>query len=103
MKHLDINASEHHDAFMRTTLTLDDDLARQLKKIARTTGRPFKEVVNETIRRSLAIGDPPPPPAPRFVVEATPRGFRRGVDPQKLNQLTDELAIEDFERKRERG
>jgi hypothetical protein len=38
---------------MRTTLTLDDSLAKELKKLAVETGRPFKNVVNETLRAGL--------------------------------------------------
>ena len=33
---------------MRTTLTLDDDIADFLKRQARLLNKPFKEVVNET-------------------------------------------------------
>ncbi|MBI5495964.1 MAG: hypothetical protein HY904_13145 [Deltaproteobacteria bacterium] len=33
--HLDINIIKHHDACMRTTLTLDDDVAAALKRAAR--------------------------------------------------------------------
>ena len=39
---------------------------------------------------------------PRFVVEATASDFRRGVDVLKLNQLSDELEIEQFEATRSR-
>jgi hypothetical protein len=39
---------------MRTTLTLDDDIAAKLKAEARRTGRPFRDTVNETLRRGLA-------------------------------------------------
>jgi hypothetical protein len=38
---------------MRTTLTLDDDLAMALHREARDTGRPFKQIVNECLRRGL--------------------------------------------------
>lgn len=38
---------------MRTTLTIDDALAKELKKRALETGQPFKEVVNETLRMGL--------------------------------------------------
>lgn len=38
---------------MRTTLTLDDDVAAKLKAESRRAGRPFREVVNETLRRGL--------------------------------------------------
>ena len=39
---------------MRTTLTLDDDVAAKLKAESRRAGRPFRDVVNETLRRGLA-------------------------------------------------
>jgi hypothetical protein len=39
---------------MRTTLTLDEDVAAKLKAEARRAGRPFREIVNETLRRGLA-------------------------------------------------
>jgi hypothetical protein len=39
---------------VRTTLTLDDDLAARLKAEARRSGRPFKSVVNEYLRAGLA-------------------------------------------------
>jgi hypothetical protein len=39
---------------MRTTLTLDEDVAAKLRAESRRTGRPFREIVNETLRRGLA-------------------------------------------------
>jgi len=39
---------------VRTTLTLEDDVAARLQAEARRTGRPFKAVVNDHLRRSLA-------------------------------------------------
>jgi len=83
---------------MRTTLTLDDELARELQRIARHTGRSFKEVVNSMLRRALATGEKPRASLPPFRVEAKARGFRAGVDVYRLNQVSDELEIEDFQR-----
>lgn len=40
---------------MRTTLTLEDDVAARLQAEARRTGRPFKAIVNDHLRRSLAL------------------------------------------------
>jgi hypothetical protein len=40
---------------VRTTLTLDDDVAAKLKAESRRAGRSFRDVVNETLRRGLAI------------------------------------------------
>ncbi len=83
---------------MRTTLTLDPDLARQLKEISRRMDQSFKEVVNEAIRRGLRDQEKPQKSLPRFVVKAKACGFRAGIDLSKLNQLVDELEIEDFQR-----
>jgi plasmid stability protein len=38
---------------VRTTLTLDDDVAAKLKAESRRAGRSFREIVNETLRRGL--------------------------------------------------
>ena len=86
----------HQDVCMRTTLTLDDDLAAALKERARTTGRSFKDVVNDVVRSGLAQGAGPFTSADRFRVEAKARGFRPGVDPRRLNQLVDELELGGF-------
>lgn len=39
---------------MRTTLTLDDDIAARLQAESRRTGRPLKAIVNEYLRVGLA-------------------------------------------------
>jgi len=39
---------------MRTTLTLADDVAEKLRAEARRSGRSFKDLVNEVLRRGLA-------------------------------------------------
>ena len=44
---------------MRTTLTLDDDLASRLKQLAEDRRQPFRQVLNEVLRRGLtATGKP---------------------------------------------
>jgi hypothetical protein len=83
---------------MRTTLTLDDELARQLKETSRRTDESFKVVVNDAIRRGLRLADQPEPRLPPFVVEPKACGFRPGIDPRRLNRLADELEMEDFQR-----
>jgi hypothetical protein len=42
---------------VRTTLTLTDDVAARLRAEARRSGRPFKDIVNECLRRGLAQRD----------------------------------------------
>lgn len=79
---------------MRTTLTLDDDLAKRLKELARASGGSFKQVVNQVLRRGLSSGEGPSEPPEPFRVVPKACGFKPGVDPLKLNQLYDDLEIE---------
>lgn len=81
---------------MRTTLTLDDDVAEKLRELAHGSGRSFKAVVNDTLRRGLSTGDKPARGVPAFEVRPHASGFRAGVDLGKLNQLVDELELERF-------
>ena len=81
---------------MRTTLTLDDDVAKALKELARTSGTSFKTVVNEALRLGLTTGARPAGTQEPFRVRSAPRGFCAGVYPLKLNQLLDDLEVDRF-------
>lgn len=85
---------------MRTTLTLDDDVADALKERARHLDQPFKQVVNDVLRCGLrpdAVTSAEP-----YVVRPLNFGLRPGVDPLRLNQLADELEVEAYLEKEER-
>jgi hypothetical protein len=43
---------------MRTTLTIDDDLLRQLKEIAARQGKTLAALVNDLLRHALAVPSP---------------------------------------------
>ncbi|MGA2182111.1 MAG: hypothetical protein ABSH47_03715 [Bryobacteraceae bacterium] len=75
---------------MRTTATLDDDLAGKLQELAHSRKQPFKLVLNEVIRAGLGEA-PITYAAEPFVVEAFPCGLRPGFDGRRFNQLVDEL------------
>ena len=81
---------------MRTTLTLDDDLAARLKEFAHRKGISFKEALNSALRRGLTApegsGRRPRP----FRVRTFRSPFQPGVDPMKLNQLSDEVEVRRF-------
>jgi len=81
---------------MRTTLTLDDDVAVKLRELAHRRRLPFKEVVNSVLRRGLAAQDRRAESSRPFRVEVFRSSFRPGVDPLKLNQLSDELEARRF-------
>ncbi len=80
---------------MRTTLTLDEDVAEFLKARSRLQDKPFKQVVNEVLRRGMAPG-PQQPELPIFRVVPNRSGLVPGADPLRLNQLNDQLEVEDF-------
>lgn len=45
---------------MRTTLTIDDDVATLLKQEIRKSGEPFKQVVNRVLRLGFVAAKQPP-------------------------------------------
>jgi len=83
---------------MRTTLTLDPDVALKLKARVTRQGVTFKQAVNDAIRRGLESEGPPA--RFRFKVKARPLGLRPGIDYDKLGQMADQLEAEEFARNR---
>jgi hypothetical protein len=80
---------------MRTTLTIDDDLAGILKRRSRELGLPFKDVINRTLRAGLGEhAKPRQRTAPKTIPHSF--GFRPGIDLDKLNQLVDELEADEY-------
>lgn len=83
---------------MRTTLTLDPDVAERLAGETRRTGKTFKAVVNDAIRLGLGLSGRRQK-VPHFKVEPHAFGVRPGVDPDRMNQLLDELEVEESARR----
>lgn len=81
---------------MRTTLTLDDDLAQRLKQAAMRDGKPFKETVNETLRAGLGLRGKPAKRRKKFVLRTFHSLLKTGIDEAKLNQLADQIEVESF-------
>jgi len=78
---------------MRTTLTLEDDIAADLKKLAYEQDKPFKQIVNETLRAGLRAARAPGR-IERYRLEPAPMGpSRPGIDLDRALRLAD--ALED--------
>jgi len=75
---------------VRTTLTLDEDVAAKLRSEARRTGRPFKQVVNEHLRRSLNSSVKPGSEKP-FRIKARNLGLRPGLSYDNVGQLLEQI------------
>ena len=86
----------HYDVEMRTTLTIDDDIAARIEEHRRRDGLSLKRVINALLREGLNSRQRPPKPR-KYSTEARKLGLRPGFDPVKLNQLVDELEIVEHE------
>lgn len=90
-----------YDARMRTTVTLDPDVAAKLKRLARERDISFKEALNSSVRRGIERGEAKPrpyrlPPPQRL-------GARPGVNLDKALQLAGEMEDAEIIRKMRLG
>ena len=76
---------------MRTTVTLDDDVAAALSATARERGISFKEALNTAVRSGLAGTRVD---ASEYVMRTFDLGIRPGVNIDKANQLAADLEDE---------
>lgn len=74
---------------MRTTLTLDGDVLKALRRRAREQDRPLKDVVNEALRRGLALGEVHATPRYEFRLRTVGGRLLPGVDLTDRDKLFD--------------
>ena len=75
---------------MRTTLTLDDDVAAKLRAEVRRSGRPFKQIVNQTLRLGLSSRRQYKS-LPPFKVKPYDMGLRPGFNYDNIGELLERL------------
>jgi hypothetical protein len=73
---------------MRTTLTLDADVARLVEDAMHRERRPMKQVINDALRAALAPQDAD---RPHFTVDVHRSGVQPGFDLAGFNRLADEM------------
>ena len=78
---------------MRTTLTIDPDVEKLLEQEAQRSRKPFKQVVNEALRRGLTRTTVRPR---KVVLKVHDSRLRPGYDPGSFNALADELEDTDI-------
>lgn len=86
---------------MRTTLTIDDRLAKTLKALAHRSGKPFKQVINETLQAGLAAGASPAKARPYRLTPVSLGGVLPGIDLTKALRLADAMEDDEIARKLE--
>ena len=84
---------------MRTTLTIDDEIVKQLKSVAYHSGKSFKDTVNETLRVGLNARESKPQAKPYKLTPAALGGVMPGIDLDKALQLAAALEDEEITRK----
>jgi hypothetical protein len=75
---------------VRTTLTIDDDVASLLEKEMRRTGQPLKQTVNDLLRSGLQQASSRPQRKP-FKVKARRIGLPRGWTSGSVSELLEML------------
>ena len=83
---------------MRTTVTLDADVAAKLRAVARQQGVSFKQALNQALRVGLG---PARRSARRFIQLTQPMSLRPGVNLDKALLLATALEDEELVRKLE--
>ncbi len=81
---------------MRTTLTLDPDVASKARKSAAKLGKPFKEVINAALRAGLDQLLKPPAAKP-YRTNARPMGLRPGLSYDNVADLIARAEGEDHQ------
>ena len=76
---------------MRTTITIDDDVASKLRPIiAREKGKS-KKVINDLLRKALGIKR-----ARKIELPVFNMGIMPGIDQTSFNKLADELEADEY-------
>lgn len=83
---------------MRTTLTIDDDLIRELRQKANETGSSFKEIVNKVLRSGLKDLEKPKPSKP-YKCKTYSLGYPPKADLDRALDLAEHLESEEIYRK----
>lgn len=82
---------------MRTTLTLDPDVAARLERMTKERSISFKEAVNATLRAGFDA-EPAARPAP-YVLPTFEMGVRPGIDLDRTRHLDADLEDEETVRR----
>ena len=79
---------------MRSTITIDDDIAARIEERRRTDGQSLMQVVNQLLREGLRSSERPHEARP-YRTKTHGLRLRPGFDAVRLNQLADELETEE--------
>ena len=85
---------------MRTTITLDEGLAADVKRRAMSEGKSVSAVIAEALRAQLTRREAPSRGAPFRLITVKGEGLRPGVDLTKLRTIEETGDLEGWKRRR---
>lgn len=77
---------------MRTTLTLDEDVAEKAKILSHKLNRPFKQIINDALRYGLKEMEKPVIQKP-YHTEPHKMGLREGYNLDNIGELLSHIDI----------
>jgi hypothetical protein len=80
---------------MRTTLTIDDEVAESIERLRDRERLSLREAVDRLLRAGLQVVEMKSAAKP-YRAQTFSMGLKPGIDPSRLNQLLDELDVEEF-------
>ncbi|MBN9578713.1 MAG: DUF2191 domain-containing protein [Alphaproteobacteria bacterium] len=84
---------------MRTTLTIDEDVAVRLKRLRKARDISLKDLINDALRRGLDAAEKPPAKRKPFRTKTFDAGKPLFDSPEELKALMNRLQWEEDMRK----
>lgn len=70
---------------IRTTVTLDDDVAERVKRESRSRGASFRDTLNDLLRTALSLRNQPR--RRTLEIKPVPMGYRPGLNYDSIEAL----------------
>ena len=80
---------------MRTTLTIEDDVAAAIEQMRTERNLGLRAVIDQLLRAGLESVKKAPEAVP-YKTPVFDGGPMPGIDPNRMNQLVDELEVEEY-------
>jgi hypothetical protein len=83
--------------FMRTTVTLDNDVERLIWETMHRSQKSFKKTLNDAVRQGL-LSTKVQTETTQFVVKSRPMGLLPGIDRATLSDIDSDIEVEQFKK-----
>lgn len=81
---------------MRTTLSIDDDVAQSVENLRKRKNLSLRDAINQLLRAGLRTVEKSESSRPYKGPVFSMGDLKPGIDPNRMNQLADELEAEEY-------